>query len=175
MTDNIMGFVGSGGQKQVKVIDPRYMIQDTSGYVDVHGVNIYEFMADTYCGARGYRDGSYLIPFMRESFYEDRRRGAVYTNLFRPIIDAMVRPVFAAEVDRVVSDDLFERFIDNVDAAGTAFTDFTHVVITNARVYGATFVVVDNYDTVDNAANARETINGRLYPYIYEMTPYKGC
>lgn len=170
MSDEINTVANTVTQKEVVPVDPRYSIQDTSSHVDVRGVNIYDFMRHTYEGSGGYRDGTYLIPFMRESFYTDRQKSAVYKNIFSKIINAMIRPVFGGEIDRIVDDDLFENFIDNVDNAGTDLDSFTNLIITHARVYGFTMVVMDNFNSF-KTMSVKEAILNREYPYMYECTP----
>lgn len=170
MSDEINTVAGTVTQKEVIPVDPKYQIQDTSSHVDIRGINVYEFMRHTYEGSCGYRDGTYLIPFMRESFYTDRQKSAVYKNIFGKIINAMIRPVFGNEIERIINDDLFENFVGNVDNAGTDFDSFTNMIITHARIYGFTMVVMDNFDSF-KTTTVKESIDNREYPYIYECPP----
>lgn len=156
-------------QSKETTIDPRYRVQDTTSYVDVRSLNVYDFMSHTYYGSDGYRNGKYLIPFARESFYEDRRRTAAYKNLLKPIVDAMIDPVFANEIIRTTNNDLFEKFFNNVDNSGTSFDSFTNMVITHAKLYGFTFVVMDNFE--DTEGSIKDVVKYRRYPYMYEKTP----
>jgi hypothetical protein len=155
--------------KNEDYIDPRYLIQNTESYDDVRRLNVYEFMLYTYEGTEGYRDGRYLIPFSREAFYEDRRRTAAYKNLLKPIVDAMIDPVFENEIDRKSNNDLFDMFCENVDNSGTNMDSFSNMVITHAKLYGLTFVIMDNFEDVN--ITVKEAVDNRQYPYMYEKAP----
>ncbi|MBE3141234.1 MAG: hypothetical protein IMZ53_11730 [Thermoplasmata archaeon] len=128
-------------------------------------------MDHTYNGSHGYQDRSYLIPGLREAFYEKRRRASYYVNIFKPIVDAMITPVFTATIDRKSDNsDAILMFLDNCDNAGTDMTVAIKNAITTARINSISFVVVENFDaktiTDDEAAN----IQNRAFPYIYEKT-----
>jgi hypothetical protein len=152
-----------------KEIDPRYLIQDITSYDDVRNLNVYDFMQYTYEGTEGYRDGRYLIPFARENFYEDRRKTAAYKNLLKPIVDAMIDPVFENEIERKSNNELFDMFCENVDNSGTNMDSFANMVITHAKLDGFTFVIMDNFEDVDGTV--KEVMDNRLYPYMYEKSP----
>lgn len=158
------------GQQQLNAIDPRYLVQDTSNFVDYRNINVYQLMLEMYKGEGGFKDGSYLVPFQRETFYADRCMTACYKNFFKPIINAMIDPVFETEVERETDNELFAEFCKNVDSCGTSLTDFTSTVMINSRVCGFSFVVIDNYNDVQNL-NYKEAIKQRRYPYMYEITP----
>jgi hypothetical protein len=152
-------------------IPDQYQVESTSAYKDVMGLSVYDFMEHTYNGSHGYRDRSYLIPGLREAFYEKRRRSSYYVNILKPVIDAMITPVFTATIERKSDNsDAILKFIKNCDNAGTSFTVAIKNAITTARICSITFVVVENFDaktiTDDEAANIKK----RAFPYIYEKT-----
>jgi hypothetical protein len=169
MSDTIGG-INTVIQPKNITVDPRYKIQSQDSYIDVRTLNKYDFMQFTYDGTEGYRTGAYLVPFMRESFYEDRMRTAAYKNLFRPVVDAMVEPVFAHKIERVTNSDIAKKFFENVDRAGTTIDNFTNMIMTRARTCGLTFVVVDNFTEI-NGITKKDVIDTRRYPYCYEKVP----
>ena len=142
---------------------------DTSEAEDVRDLNIYDFMLYTYDGSEGYKDGTYLVPHPRESFYNIRRRVSVYKNLFKPICTAMVDPVYARPITRETGSEMFQKFIEDVDNAGTDAQTFMRSTLTFARLYGVTFVVMDN--TVPVAMTIAEAIEKREFPYVYRKDP----
>ena len=148
-------------------------LQDYSGYKDYRTVNPYDFLEHTYSGTRHYRDCGYLQYTDREMFYQTRRKISYYVNVFKPIINAMVDPVFSGEIMRKTSNILFEAFIDNCDNNGTSFNVFMKNAIKNARLFSLNFVVVDNFDM--EKVQAPETLlaqaETRAIPYVYERNP----
>lgn len=147
-------------------------VADTDKYVSVNSLNIYDFMDDAYLGSRGFRDGKYLVPHSREMFYKNRMDLAFYKNFVRPIIRAMVDPVFVNLAPRTVTPDnvLFTDFIDNCDNAGTHLQDFSHDVIETCRLHGCDFVVVDDFPMSEQPDTAEEAKIKRIFPYVYERT-----
>lgn len=150
-------------------IPDRYRIQNTTSHIEVRNLDAYDFVKHTYDGSNGYRDGSYLIPHPREQFYETRRESSYYVNSFSPIINAMVTPVFNQDIKRITENQLYETFIDNCDNCGTELQEFVEHVITHARMYGLTFVVMDN--TAEQPDTMAGAIEARSMPYVYEREP----
>ena len=151
--------------------------------IDINQVNTYSYMDEAYYGNGGFRDGRYLVPFSRESNYQQRRQLGHYKNYLKPIIRAMVEPVFSEMAIRSVKDEndndvetLFEDFIEDCDAACTHLQDYTHQAVNVCRRHGVSFTVMDNYTTQpDNLQAAKEN---RIYPYVYmkkanEVEEYK--
>jgi hypothetical protein len=145
--------------------------QSTNKYDDVRALNPFQFVDDTYTGHNGYLDNTYLIPHPRESFYDTRRKNSYYINLFRPVVDAMVTPVFSSPVTRESDNAVFNNFLNDVDALGTDMNRFAHGIMCTARSLGMTFVVVDNY--VVDPMPVSAVISQRKYPYIYERKPHQ--
>jgi hypothetical protein len=146
---------------------------DYTGYKDYRTVDPHSFMEHTFYGSKHYRDCGYLQYTDRELQYQTRRKISCYTNVFRPIINAMVDPVFDGRIVRETSNDLFQQFIDNCDATGTSLSNFMNIVLLHARLYSLTFIVMENFraEKVKQAQNVKEQIEQRNFPYIYEKTP----
>lgn len=135
-------------------------------HINVNTVNPYVFMDHSYFGTGGYRDGSYLIPFTRESDYMGRRELAAYKNYVRPIIDAMIVPVFAQQAVRIVQGNtLFDDFEENVNGSGLPLQEFTSEICTIARRHGVVFIVMDNF--IDQPDTVGQAAKDRIYPYVY--------
>ena len=115
-------------------------LQSTEAFKDVQKLNPYIFVEDTYTGEKGYRDCSYLIPNDKETFYETRRKISYYVNVFKPIISAMIDPVFSTEIKRESTNDMFDGFIENCDNAGTSLNIFMRNAIRNARLFSINFM-----------------------------------
>ena len=152
-------------------------IGNTYKSVDISTVNVYESMDHCYFGNGPIRSGSYLIPFSRESDYLSRRQLSHYKNYVKPIIRAMVEPVFNAIAPRVITDDngqnvesLFKSFIENCDVSGTHLQDSSHTAINICRRHGVVFVVVDNFDSEEQPATMADAERLRVMPYVYTKT-----
>lgn len=143
--------------------------------VNISSVNVYQFMDEAYKGTGGFRDGRYLIPFSRESNYDARRQLGHYKNYVKPIVRAMIEPVFSEEAIRSVKDEagndldvpMFLGFLENVDAAGTSMQTFTHQATNICRRHGVVFIVMDNFSSTAQPATVAEALQSRIYPYIY--------
>jgi len=146
-------------------------------YTSVHKENPYSFMSNAYFGKGGFRDGTYLIPHVREMFYTSRRDFSHYSNYVRPIVDAMYGPVFGEEVaHKVVSvadesvevpDLLFEAFLTDCDLAETSLQDFVKRAALYARLHGLVFVVVDNFPQESIPPTVPGAAAARILPYVY--------
>jgi hypothetical protein len=156
------------------IVDPN--IAQTNNQVNIQSVNIYEFMDHSLNGTGGYRDGSYLIPHDREMNYDSRRSMAYYRNFVRPILRAMIEPVFTEEALRVIKDEngnvledsLLNGFTEDCTNTGTEIQEMSQEVLEYTRLHGVTFVVMDNFS--DQPKTEAEAIENRIYPYIYIKT-----
>ena len=108
--------------------------------INVQSVNPYQLMNECYYGNGGIRSGAYLIPFSRESDYLSRKKLAIYKNYIKPAVRAMIEPVFNEEATRAVSsesgaavDNMFTKFLEDVDAAGTSMQNFSHATLNICR------------------------------------------
>jgi hypothetical protein len=143
--------------------------------ININTVNPYIFMDHTYKGSAGYRDGSYLIPFSRESSYISRKQLAHFKNYLRPVLRAMIEPCFTEPADRKVTTEtgqtieksLFTEFLDDCDSADTFIQDFAQQVVALARRHGVAFCVMDNHPSTAQPETVSQAISGRIYPYVY--------
>jgi hypothetical protein len=138
--------------------------------VDIRNVNPYVFMSNSYHGSGGYLDGSYLMSYARESFYSERQKFSFYRNYLKPIINAMVEPIFAKTITRTTSNDLFESFLADVDNRKNNMNKFTENVMILSRLHGVTFVVMDNFN--NTMLTRSDAISSRQFPYMYIQPSY---
>ena len=59
---------------------------DSHVYTSLHTVNQYDFMDNAHDGTGGFRDGRYLVPHSRETFYTKRRELSFYKNFVRDVV-----------------------------------------------------------------------------------------
>jgi hypothetical protein len=141
---------------------------DQSAWNDIHNLSPYDFVEHTVYGTSGYRDASYLIPNPKESFYNTRRLSTGFRGHLKPIVSAMIDPVFDSAIVRECDSDNFSKFIANADNAGTSLQTMIRNAMYPARYNGTTFIVVDNFkiDTIPQTQKA--AIDDRKFPYIYQ-------
>lgn len=149
----------------VEVADPSK--DDTSMYVETLNLNPYKFMDDAYYGEAGFKDGTYLTPHMREMQYTSRRQLSTYKNFVKPILDAMIDPIFADTIPRNLDQSsLFASFVTDTDNNGTtldqAVSEIVHMVVR----HGQAFVIMDNFTQDDMPATLVEARRDRVFPYI---------
>jgi hypothetical protein len=147
-------------------------ISNTKKYISVNNVNVYEFMDHAYHGTGGFRDGTFLVPHSREMFYDSRRDLAFYKNFVKPIIRAMIEPVFSKEAARTVepTNNKFQEFIADCDNAGTSLQSFMEDALITARLHGVVFIVVENFPMEEQPETEEAVVEARLFPYIYQRT-----
>ena len=135
----------------------------------------YQLLRDAYFGTGGFETGAYLSKHKRESDedYAFRRNNAYYLNYFAPIVNALVDPIFKKNPLRDYHGSA-ERFIKNfsldTDAAGTSIQIFIKRAAVMAKVYGISFIVVDNARNVDSRSQ-QEMLQRRQFPYAYVLEP----
>lgn len=150
-------------------------VDNTNTYRNISHDDIYRFMDNAYHGTGGFRDGTYLIPHTREMFYEQRKRSAYYKNFVKPILRAMIEPVFNDPVVRSITDDndnpidgtLFNEFILNADNAGRTLQMLTQDAVRKARLHGVSFIVMDNFEAEEQPPTLSEARQERVFPYAY--------
>ena len=150
-------------------------IANTEAYTSINQMDIYDFMDTAYYGDGGFRDGKYLVPHSREMFYKKRRDLCFYKNYVRPIVRAIVEPVFIKPASRAIvtpggSSDpvsLFNDFIWDCDNAGTYLQSFSDDIMTTAQLHSVTFVVVDNFSSDEIPESVEEARKERRFPYVY--------
>jgi hypothetical protein len=130
---------------------------------------MHQLCIDSYTGAGGYLDGSYIEPFARESDVSERKKNAYYINNIKGIVDSLVNPVFANEIERENTNDLYEAFIDDCTGTGINLTKFLNEVGIWHKLLGQTFIIMDNY--LDLPVSYTEAINTRKFPYLYYKLP----
>jgi hypothetical protein len=146
-------------------------VQSQGAAKDVRAMSIYEFMDDTYSGENGYRDGTYLIPFPKEVFYNSRRQSAFYKNYFQAIVKAMVDPVFVNEPTREYGNEIADTFANDADACGTPLTTIVKNAVRDARVLGSSFVVMDTLPETAQPDTVEAAVDARSIPYVYIRKP----
>lgn len=135
----------------------------------------YQLLRDAYFGTGGFETGAYLSKHKRESDedYAFRRNNAYYLNYFAPIVNALVDPIFKKNSLRDYHGSA-ERFIKtfslDTDAAGTSIQIFIKRAAVMAKVYGISFIVVDNARNVDSRSQ-QEMLQRRQFPYAYVLEP----
>jgi len=146
-------------------VDPTY--DDTLLYVNPHTVSPYKFMDDAYYGEAGFGDGTYLSPHLREMFYNARRQISTYKNFVKPILNAMLDPVFADVVSRKVDTaSLFSSFIEDTDNNGTNLDQALQETLCTVNRHGQAFIVMDNFRADDMPETMMAARQDRIYPYI---------
>ncbi|MDD6133298.1 MAG: hypothetical protein PUB49_01105 [Selenomonadaceae bacterium] len=138
-------------------------------------MNNYQLLRDAYFGTGGFANGAYLTKHKRESDddYRFRCENAYYLNYFAPIVNALVDPIFKkmplrdykSAMDGVIAD-----FLQDVDGNGTDMDTFIKRAAVMAKVYGVSFIVVDNFKDM-NARTMAEVQRFRQYPYLYVVGP----
>lgn len=161
-------------------------ISTGSQSVNINSVNVYQFMTEAYFGTGGFRTGTYILKHERELNYTKRMQLAHYKNYVKPIVRAMVEPVFTQRATRIISDEqkneiqdsIFLQFIEDCDVCGTHLQDYTHSALNICRRHGVVFTVMDNYSQEMMPATLADAERLRMYPYIYikqafEVEDYK--
>lgn len=144
-----------------------------------HSPEYYQLLENAYEGTGGFKDGSYLIQYPRESpeKYSARKKMAYYLNYFKPCIDAHVDPIFEKTPVREwkgTAGDLWKMFMDNVDITGTNLDETMKNAAQISKIYGIAFIVVDSAKeqlskselTLADLADNREAL-----PYAYIVEP----
>lgn len=139
-------------------------------------MNEYALVRDAYYGGGGFRSGLYLQRHPRETDanYRARLEYAYYLNYFAPIVNALVDPVFKKKPLRDWSGTaaaMMNGFTEDVDAAGTGMNDFMKRAALEAKLYGAVFVVVENFPEGALPGTLGEALAARRFPYAYTMSP----
>ncbi len=156
-------------------------VSDSNQYISVLAVNKYRFMDHAYYGIDGFRDGRYLIPHDREMFYLKRRDFSVYKNFVKPIVNALVDPVFAEDAPRTITAGgseesgapIAREFIDDVDGAGTAMQEYVSQTSMKARLHGVCFTLIDNFNALAMPETVEQAITMRTYPYAIRKNAWE--
>lgn len=139
--------------------------------------NKYEFVRNAYRGTGGFRDGYYLVVFPGETMYPERRQLAAYKNYVRPIVDAMVNPIFKKPIERTCKEGVtklyYDAFLTDCDMGGRGLDAFMKDVAISACRCGMTYLVVDNIPKEQQPKDAATAIAERALPYVYVKEPDK--
>lgn len=135
----------------------------------------YQLLKDAYFGTGGFENGTYLNKHKRESDedYTYRRKNAYYLNYFAPIVNALVDPIFKKNPLRDyhgTAERIIKNFSMDVDASGTNIQLFIKRAAVMAKVYGISFIVVDNVRN-SNSRSLQEMLQRRQFPYAYVLEP----
>lgn len=135
----------------------------------------YQLLKDAYFGSGGFETGAYLSKHKRESEedYAFRRNNAYYLNYFAPIVNALVDPIFKKNPLRDYhgsAERIIKSFSLDADAAGTNIQIFIKRAAVMAKVYGISFIIVDNARNVDSRSQ-QEMLQRRQFPYAYVLEP----
>lgn len=135
----------------------------------------YQLLRDAYYGTGGFATGSYLNKHKRESKedYQFRQANAYYLNYFSPIVNALVDPIFKRQPLRDYSGPAsatIKAFLDDVDTAGANIHTFMKRSAIMAKVYGVSFIVVDNASERQSRTVA-EMLQHREIPFAYVLGP----
>lgn len=135
----------------------------------------YRLLKDAYFGTGGFENGMYLNKHKRESKedYTYRRKNAYYLNYFAPIVNALVDPIFKKNPLRDyhgTAERIIKNFSMDVDASGTNIQLFIKRAAVMAKVYGISFIVVDNVRN-SNSRSLQEMLQRRQFPYAYVLEP----
>jgi hypothetical protein len=139
--------------------------EDLSKAISTTTLSDPEFCQQLYDASHGFKTGAYLIPYPTESFYNYRMKISVLKNFFKPIIDAMVTPIFSRKIRRETEDVDYKIFIENADNSGTELDKIMENALKTALIQGRSFIVVDNINVLPN--NQLEMTSDRLFPFVY--------
>jgi len=137
-------------------------------------IDKYQLLDDSYRASGGFEDGQYLIPHPSEGVpkYKRRQRMGYYVNYVKPIVDALVNPIFKTDPVRSGTTDLYNRFIENVDGNDTTLTRFMKKAGIRAKLHGVEFIVMDMKElSEDEVITQDRIIEERIYPYLYLVSP----
>jgi hypothetical protein len=118
-------------------------------------------------GTGGFRDGTYLVQYPRESDdkYARRRKAAYYVNYVRPIVEAHVKPIFRRGIKRTDggANPSWTAFVADCTMGGVDLERFMRDRAVRAKRSGCDLIVVTA--PADAPMNQAEEIEKR--PYVY--------
>ena len=158
--------------KRPAVVDSQTLIyeriEDRSSERDFMALTSFDAIDHVYNGSDGFRDRSYLVSHTRETGYLTRRKASYYINIFKPVVNCMVDPVFSEPIKREFSNDTFQDFIENADNCGTPMENIVKSLIGDARRKDISFCVMDNFaqEELVEYQNAEQARKARKFPYI---------
>lgn len=134
----------------------------------------YRLLKDAYYGVGGFLNGGYLVKFDRETDknYQGRQQMAYYANYFANIVDALVNPIFKKPALRNYDGngkEYVDTFLENIDNNETDISNFMKAAALRAKLFGAVFIVVDNFREIPS--DMATAIVDRKVPYAYLVDP----
>lgn len=142
--------------------------EDVSFAVSTSTLSDQEFCQQLYDGSHGFKTGTYLTPYPTESFYNYRTKISILKNFFKPIIDAMVTPIFSRSITRETKDVDYSLFISNADNSGTELDRVIETAMRSALIQGRSFIIVDNINNLP--VTQYDMTTNRLFPFVYVKT-----
>lgn len=133
---------------------------------DVNNIDPYILVKDAYKGTGGFRTGEYLKEHSREKDFNERKGFSYYLNYFKPILDALVNPVFKRPPERDSGkSNKYQEFEKDCDRNGTSLNKFMRRGAKKGKRDGVAFVVMDNVK--EQPPNQKEAMEKRAFPYVY--------
>jgi len=141
-------------------------------------------LRDMYYGTGGFNDGSYLVPFPRESrggtdgngndlpdFFGMRKLNAHYENVFGPEIEAQVDPIFAKDQKRETKGNIVaETFVESpTKKMGETMSEYQRRKKINSKIFGAVFEILDSPITTPETGEG--DLDKNNMEYVYFLTP----
>lgn len=137
-------------------------------------IKLYRLLTDAYYGTGQFLTGLGLIKHAREddNNYNKRRAMGYYLNYMGPIVNASVDPIFKDDINRdYKTTALFDRFLDDVDRAGTDLQDYIRRMATFAKLYTVVYIIVDNARDVEFDDKLDGNIESRRVPFLTHVLP----
>ncbi len=126
-----------------------------------------KLLRDAFYGLGGFKDGTYLVQYPRESDdkYQRRKQVSAYVNYVRPIIESHVKPIFRRGVKREdkAANPAWTAFVEDATMGGMSLTDFMRQRALRAKRAGCDLIVVTA--PKDAPATAAEEVAMR--PFVY--------
>lgn len=128
------------------------------------------FCEDLYYHQNGFKDGSYLIPYQRESFYDKRKEHQYLRNYLQKIVDTAYKDVFSQGISRDTDSELIQAFIENPMQNGESMSQCMKYASLFAINNGYVCTIVDNFQDLKEISQSELIASGEL-PYVYFRKP----
>ena len=131
-----------------------------------------QFMDDCYFGEGGFRDGTYLEKYPRESKdgFNFRKKIATFSDYFRAEFDALIDPIFSKDIIRDVNNESVKAYLlDPRKRLGETMNTFMHNVSTTGLRLGTVFTVTTA--PTEQAESAEDNTDSRFLAYSQIIKP----
>jgi hypothetical protein len=131
-----------------------------------------QFMDDCYFGEGGFRDGTYLEQYPRESDdgFKFRKKIATFSDYFRAEFDALVDPIFSKNIQRTVENSSVKAYLaDPRKRLGETMDTFMHNVTVTGLRLGTVFTVTTA--PTEQAESAEDNTDSRFLAYSQIIKP----